>query len=325
MGLPTGRASDERDLRPATPLPTSPGFDAFVATNVQMLQDLGGIYAAIAYLREFDGEKHVMVVTEGGFLLPRVDDDEDLVKAASDARVAIDVIQTGGVIGVSIRTVQVAAAMRAIAEETGGVASLMEYSRAGVERVDHATRTGYLLGYYPSNAKLDGRFRNVEVKVNRRDVKVLFRHGYYARDTLPLFSRRGFIARNRLIGAAVYEKEIGDIAVRFQASVVKTKDGSQLAGQMLIDPSRLYFTVEKGMHVGRLDIGEFGTNDARKIVCEGWQTADLNFSEETFQNVVKTGIAYKFRMPLKPGVRTVTVAVYDYMADLVGTARMRLP
>ncbi len=196
----------EKDVRDAAPLPADPGFDAFVATNLQMLQDLGSIYAAIAYLREFEGEKHVLVVTESGFLLPRIEDDQDLVNAASDARVAISIIQTGGMtIGASALQFK---SMRAIAEDTGGIASLAEYSRRGVERLDAATRAGYLLGYYPSNAKLDGRFRTIQVKVNRPNVRVLFRHGYYAREEVPLFSRRGFIAHNRLIGAAVYKNEM---------------------------------------------------------------------------------------------------------------------
>jgi hypothetical protein len=36
--------------------------------------------------------------------------------------------------------------------------------------------------------------------------------------------------------------------------------------------------------------------------------------------VLKEGIPYTLRMPKKPGVRIVKVIVYDYQADLLGSA-----
>jgi hypothetical protein len=303
-------------------LPIEAGFDAFVANNVQVLQDLGSLYAGIAYLRELDGEKHIVFVTENGFLLPRVEDDNDLVRAASDARVAIDIVQTGGVaIGFSAL---LSRAMRAIANDTGGMAAIAEYSAPALERLDAATRAGYLLGYYPSDPKLDGRFRRIQVKVNRRDALVLFRTGYYAREAMPAFTRRGFAVHNRLIGTAVYRGELHDIGVKVQATVAKSRDGDQFVAQVLVDPSKLYFTIENGRRVGRIDIAQFELNRDGRIVREGWQTADLNFSEATFQSVAKNWIAYKVRLPADPAARTLVVAVYDYMADLVGSTRVKV-
>ena len=38
----------------------------------------------------------------------------------------------------------------------------------------------YTLGYYPSNAARDGKFRKIKVETANHDLKVLARKGYYA-------------------------------------------------------------------------------------------------------------------------------------------------
>lgn len=38
----------------------------------------------------------------------------------------------------------------------------------------------YVLGYRPSNPTVDGRFRKIEVRVQRKGVKVRARKGYFA-------------------------------------------------------------------------------------------------------------------------------------------------
>jgi hypothetical protein len=37
-----------------------------------------------------------------------------------------------------------------------------------------------VLGYYPTNPKHDGSFRKIKVEVNRPDLKILCRRGYYS-------------------------------------------------------------------------------------------------------------------------------------------------
>ena len=72
-------------------------LDEYVAANAQTSQDLGNMYLGVEYLRHLDGEKHLVFVSEAGLQLPRVEDDRDLAAAATDARVVIDYIHTGGV------------------------------------------------------------------------------------------------------------------------------------------------------------------------------------------------------------------------------------
>jgi VWFA-related protein len=68
-----------------------------------------------------------------------------------------------------------------LAKETGGF--LIENTNnlgAGVARMQQERRTYYLLGYEPTNATMDGKFRRVTVKVKRSKVGVRARPGYLA-------------------------------------------------------------------------------------------------------------------------------------------------
>jgi len=55
-------------------------------------------------------------------------------------------------------------AMKALAQGTGGLASVTKYRREALASIDEVTRFEYLLGYYPTRGDRDGKYRKVEVK-----------------------------------------------------------------------------------------------------------------------------------------------------------------
>jgi VWFA-related protein len=68
-----------------------------------------------------------------------------------------------------------------LADQTGGflIANTNDL-RAGFSRIDTDLRNHYVLTYVPKNTRFDGRFREVDVKVRRPDVRVRARKGYFA-------------------------------------------------------------------------------------------------------------------------------------------------
>jgi VWFA-related protein len=126
----------------------------------------------------------------------------ELVAAATRANVAVysvdprglstgmeDAIEMGGLpADNSISTVSLMNEMllehdslRAIADQTGGFAVLNQNDvRGGFARILEDNSSYYVLGYYPTNEKLDGRFRNVQVKLLKPGLKVRSRKGYNA-------------------------------------------------------------------------------------------------------------------------------------------------
>ena len=67
-----------------------------------------------------------------------------------------------------------------ISNDTGGKAFLdtNDFSKA-YSKVQADSETYYVLGYKSTNTSRDGRFRRIQVKLNRSDVKLEYRLGYY--------------------------------------------------------------------------------------------------------------------------------------------------
>jgi VWFA-related protein len=76
-----------------------------------------------------------------------------------------------------------AGAMKKLAEETGGrlieVGNNFEKLKQAFEQISQELRSQYSVGYTPTNAKLDGTFRKIEIHA-KGNYKIQSRQGYYA-------------------------------------------------------------------------------------------------------------------------------------------------
>ena len=341
--LPPGRivdlelmAQDRREVYDAGG-PFAAGFETWVAMNVQTLHDLGNVYGGIEYLRYFDGEKHLVFLTEDGLFVPRFENDRNLADVASDARVVIDIIKTGGLYSeppsrwlsnVAWAHTFSSMTLQNVGRLSGGQTSLYRYASDAFGRIDEATRSYYLIGYYPSNPEWDGGFRRVKVKVNRRDVTVLVRGGYFAREQLVPFDRRQFMTYNRVVSAGGYGEEIGDIGLQLKSSVVTNPEGGRdVLIDLRIDPSGVSFAESDGVRTASLDVTVYCGGRRQDTVCERWDKADLKFDAAGLERAKKEGVPYLTSVPLKDPkaeLRYVKVVVYDYGADIVGSASVRI-
>ena len=73
--------------------------------------------------------------------------------------------------------------MRELASETGGeVAGTNDFSKAIARAIDNGSHF-YTLSYTPSNPKMDGQFRSIEVSIPEAKYTLAYRKGYYALDS----------------------------------------------------------------------------------------------------------------------------------------------
>jgi VWFA-related protein len=76
------------------------------------------------------------------------------------------------------------AAMKKLAEETGGrvieVGNKQDKLRAAFDQIQNELRSQYNIGYTPTNHKLDGTYRKIQIKAKGEGMKVQARQGYYA-------------------------------------------------------------------------------------------------------------------------------------------------
>jgi hypothetical protein len=330
-------------------------FAEFMAGSSQALTDLNTLFMAIEYMRFLDGEKHLVFISENGLLLPSLEDDRSIAALAADARVAIDTIRTGGVANIPTQTVaaplgpanqrmlrsshdaaiqatqargtsaeplMTATTLKTFAQLTGGQFSLYDYAAAAFARIDEATRASYLIGYYPANGNWNGTFRRVRVQVNRPDVTVQHRFGYYARAQLVPFNKREFMTYARIASAGLHPEPVRDIDVTVKIGFAPPAEdgGLVVAVDGTIDVSKMQFTMEDGRRTATLDIAVFCGSADEEVVGERWEKLDLKLTDENFRAALRSGFAYAARIPVKSMPRHVKVVVYDHAADLVGTA-----
>lgn len=328
LGNPVGASTPLSNAGDAHALTT--GFGEFVATFPQTISDLTALYRGIEYLRYIDGEKHLIFVTEFGMQLPRLEDDVSIAAVANDARVVIDAIQTGGLPQTAVGALPTfgqrfaIASLRQVAELTGGQSSVYSYARDAVDTIAASTRSGYLLGYAPTNTNFDGRYRRIAIKVNRPNATVLYRHGYFGRDQMTAFDGRQAMTYERIAAATNIPGGVRDIKVSFNATEIRDRGGQALGLEIKIDPSRLNWTTSSADKLSEIDIAVFCGDDNQDVVGEFWQRANLRLPADVFERAKTSGISYNVRVPLKAQATFVQVVVYDYAADLVGSASKRL-
>jgi hypothetical protein len=207
---------------------------------------------------------------------------------------------------------------------TGGLSATRQYAQPAVDRIDTATRFGYLLGYQPQNTRIDRRYRRITVRVNRPGVTVLFRHGYYADDAPLPIDRRTFLTSRRISAAGQLGSAIPDIRVTLTPTVRRTQASAEVSVVLNIDASRIAFTTAEGRHVADLDLVIYAADEKERIVGESRHKVDLKLKDENYQRYLRDGIPFEVTMRAALPPRYVKVIVYDYAADLLGSSIVKV-
>ncbi len=257
---------------------------------------------------------------------------------ANDARVVLDTIQTGGIGGGQLATASrgpavpgptftesfALATLRTMANLTGGHASIYSYADTALDAIDRSTRFQYLLGYSPTNSAWDGRYRRIQVKVNRPGVTVASRSGYYGRQQLVPYNREDFLTYSRVTAAALYPDQVRDIKLKLEASLQR-RDGGEgdVVVDLTIDISRLALDASPGVREGELTVALYCADADGRSTCDAWKKITISVTDDNYKQALRDGVEYTLRLPAKNSSRMLKAVVYDYRADVVGTAQTK--
>jgi VWFA-related protein len=305
-------------------------FDSYVALSRQTLQDVGNVYAGVDYLRFIEGEKHILLVTENGFLLPSADHDRDVASLAADARVAIDTFQTGGVDTVMSggfavvrpQTGFALGALRTVSTLTGGQTSISERGTTAIDRLIHATEFGYLLGYAPKDADFDGKFRDIKVQVARKGLTLSFRRGYFAKPT-EAFDPRRSIAMTRMVAAANFGGDVQDLKLTIKTSEIKVGARRSVTVDTTIPAERIVFARTASGPMAAISQAVLCLDASGRTVGEVWRTLNVRVAPENYDTVRKEGLKIPVTLDVTASPSMIRVIVYDYGSDLLGSTYMR--
>jgi hypothetical protein len=204
---------------------------------------------------------------------------------------------------------------------TGGYYTSLEMATKAVAKIDALTRFSYLLGYTPSNPVLDGRFRDVDVIVNRPGVTVRFRHGYYAAPEPPPIDLDALVKRARIESALAYAQQATDIPLQVTVMQLPRMGISfQARVEIVIDAGPLAMPLKDGLRTGQLEVQVYCGDARQAVIGDAGQHFDLSVPEATYQQWLQTGIRRTIRVPTDAPPKYVKVVVYDYGSDRIGSA-----
>ncbi len=155
--------------------------------EIKLLRAGGGtsLYDAVYLVAEQkmlqeEGRKTVVILSDGADLTSK-HTFEEMLRMAYQAEITVYAISTTR-FGADIDH-EGDNALRQLTEGTGGRV-FFPYSAeqlvSAFQEVDQELRSQYNLTYVPSNKKRDGAFREVKVKVARKNVSIRHRQGYFA-------------------------------------------------------------------------------------------------------------------------------------------------
>jgi VWFA-related protein len=307
------------------------------------LQVLDRVLLSLAATR---GRKSLILVSQGFIYDPQLDEFKDVVQTARRSNVAMYFIDTRGLggmpsymnaeFGPAIDNQDVSAAFgdeldqsagaEMLASDSGGfsVKNTNDLSK-GFLRIADETKSYYLVGYRPSNTKTDGKFRKIEVKVARKDVKVRARKGYFApidATTLAAQKKKPEAPGDPDIQAALdspYEEKaiplrmsawVFDETLLGKANTVVATDVDIREFAFKEENGRFVDAVEFLLVVAHLETGEFYRFD---------QKIDMKLLPSTRDRIFKSWMPIVRDFELAPGSYQAKIVVRDANSKRLGT------
>jgi hypothetical protein len=272
------------------------------------------LFAGIEHLRFMDGEKHLVFF--GGS--PRLARDGDLAELfaarANDARVIVDYIWSNQ-----------CQPCRDLVDATGGFYSTVDSAAGALVKLDQRTRTSYLIGYEPSNPVMDDRYRRVRVEVNRPNVTVLYRDGYFASEELAPGDLKEKVARTRADTALASDANATGIGVRAAVVPEQFSEGSRTVRvDLILDMSTVAFETDGDARVGELHVAVYLGDAKEKVIGELKERWTLRAGASTLVAWRRDGMDRSVRLAARELPKYVKVVVYDPLSDRTGSISVKL-
>ena len=204
-----------------------------------------------------------------------------------------------------------------LAADTGGKAFLDSNDFGRVFKgVQDDTSMYYLLGYHSTNTAKDGKYRRITVKVNRPDVKVDFRRGYYAEADFRHSDKDN--RERQLQEELTSELPSTDLPVYLATGYFRVADNKYYVPLSLIVPgSEIPFSRNRDQDKATLDILGLVTDEKKFPVGEIRETVKLavNASSE----VQHKNVQYDTGLTLASGKYHLKVVVRENEAGRMGS------
>lgn len=200
-------------------------------------------------------------------------------------------------------------AMSELANRTGGRAmfNTNDLARAVRRAIDDG-RVTYTIGYYSGDDTRDGKFRDIRVSVDRPQLDVRYRKGYFALKPAD----KSVAARRDQMRAAVWSP-IDATALPIGLRVDLDRSQPNTVNVFIkLEVSTIAFRHESGRWKADIDIACAQTTGRGTLVGSGNTVSlALSLTDASFAQMQKDGLVHPMRFAREPGATTLRVVVRD--------------
>jgi VWFA-related protein len=217
--------------------------------------------------------------------------------------------------------------LRTLSAETGGFAAVNRNDFADTfSRIVRENSSYYVLGYYSSDTRRDGRFRRLDVRTKQPDLQVRARRGYVA--------PRGKPANNTPVNAKTSPElrdaidspiPVGGLGLRVFAAPLKGRvPNASVLLALELDGARLRFSEKGGAFADDIEVAVVAVDQTGKIRDGGRDMAELRLRPQTRAQIAQHGVRLTRRLDVPPGRYQLRVGARDTGSGLVGAVTLDL-
>jgi VWFA-related protein len=204
-----------------------------------------------------------------------------------------------------------------LSSDTGGKAFFDSNDFApAFQQVQHDTEAYYILGFHSSNPARDGSYRHLTVKLNRNDVKMDYRPGYYA----PADFRHQKTEDREVALTEQLQSDLPatDVAVYLQALYFRLDSDKFFIPVSLIVPGSQIHSVKNGDR-DKANIDVVGQVKNAQGIVVGNVRDNVKLTLDAAQQVQRKNIQYSTGFTLAPGKYHLKFVVRENQTGAMGS------
>jgi len=206
-----------------------------------------------------------------------------------------------------------------LAHDTGGTAFQDTNDLAPVfDKVVNDSQIYYVLGYYSANLKEDGRFRKIRVEVNRPELKLQHRPGYFASKQ---FLRLTQSERDRQLEDALsVDRPFSDLPFILQADYFKDEGAANVVPISLqLAGDGVQFEEKGNRREGQFEFLAQITDPKGKVAGMARDTVQVRLPAQVAEKIKAGQILYTTGFQLRPGDYKLKFLIRDNRSGKLGS------
>ncbi|MBZ5516145.1 MAG: VWA domain-containing protein, partial [Acidobacteriia bacterium] len=210
--------------------------------------------------------------------------------------------------------------MQILAKRTGGRAFFNDNDlRAALRRAADDSRLVYVLGYYPTHGKWNGRFHDIKIRVRRPGVQLWHRQGYFAQPEEPATTQYRQSIFNAALWSPLSATRLG-LTVR-----VKVTPTGLLDLELLFDPRDIAFQTHDDTWEGTLDVKLVQIRDEEQLLKSDSRVASLRLARPEYEQAVqRKALILSERLEKAPGATLLRILGRDMRSGRLGSVSVPL-